>query len=144
MKNVIKHSILFVMGGSIYYFIECIFHLMTKGIAYSHWTMFFLGAICFVIVGGINEIFSWETPFWKQCVIGSIVVTIFEFIVGFIVNIWLRWNVWDYSNVFGNVIGQICLPFSLMWFILSGVAVVVDDWMRHWLFKEEKPHYKFF
>lgn len=144
MKNVIKHLILFVIGGSTYYFIECMFHLMTKGIAYSHWTMFFLGAICFLIVGGINEFFSWKTPFWKQCAIGAVTITAFELIVGCIVNLWLGWNVWDYNNLplsFFN--GQINLFFSIAWFMLSGVAIIVDDWLRYWLFCEEKPHYKF-
>ena len=144
MKNIVKYLILFVIGGTIYYSLECAFHLVTKGEAYSHWTMFLLGGLCFQIVGGINEFYSWELAFWKQCVIGSIIITVLEFITGCIVNIWLGWNVWDYSQVWGNVLGQICLPFSLIWIILSGVAIVVDDWLRYYIFGEEKPRYKMF
>ena len=44
-----------------------------------------------------------------------------------IVNIILQWNVWDYSNVPFNVMGQICLPFSIIWFFLSLPAIVPAD-----------------
>jgi uncharacterized membrane protein len=30
---------------------------------------------------------------------------------------------WDYSKVFGNLRGRICLPFSLIWGGLTGVAI---------------------
>ena len=70
------------------------------------------------------------------------VITTFEFITGCIVNLWLKWNIWDYSGVFGNVLGQICLPFSLIWVLLSGVAIIVDDYLRYFLFNEEKPKYR--
>ncbi len=43
-----------------------------------------------------------------------------------------------------NVLGQSCLPFTLLWVLLSIVAVVFDDWLRHWLFGEEQPHYTLF
>ena len=137
-KMVLKHLILFVVYGCIYYGIEIAYR------GYSDPSMLLLGGICGLVIGSLNECFSWETPFWKQCVIGAIIVTILELITGYIVNIWLGWNVWDYSNLplsFFN--GQINLFFSMAWCLLSGVAIVLDDWLRYWLFKEEKPRYKF-
>ena len=89
---------------------------------------------------GINEFFTYEIPLWKQCLIGSIVVTTLEFITGCIVNLWLGWNVWHYEHF--DILGQICLPFSILWLFLSAVAIIVDDWLRYWWFGEEKPHYK--
>lgn len=138
IKNIFKYLILFIIGGCVYYLIETLWR------GYSHWTMLVLGGLCFQIVGGINEFYSWELAFWKQCVIGSIIITVLEFITGCIVNLWLGWNVWDYSQVWGNILGQICLPFSLIWIVLSGVAIVVDDWLRYYIFGEEKPRYKMF
>lgn len=41
-----------------------------------------------------------------------------------------------------NLLGQICLPFTVIWFFLSAVAVVLDDWIRHLLWGEDIPHYK--
>ena len=60
----------------------------------------------------------------------------------FALYVWLELEVWDYSNLPFNFMGQICLPFSFAWTLLSGVAIVVDDYLRYLLFGEEKPHYK--
>ena len=135
-KMIFKYIVLFCIGAVTYVGIEYLYR------GYSHWTMAILGAICFILLGAINEFFSWETPFWKQCVLGAIIVTVLEYITGYIVNIKLGWNVWDYSNLPFSLHGQINLFFGIAWVFLSAVAIVLDDWLRCWLFKEEKPHYK--
>lgn len=130
-----KETILFFMGGFLYFIIE----ILWRG--YSHWTMFVLGGICFVLLGIINEIIPWCLAIWKQVLIGTIMITSLEFVVGCIVNLWLGWNVWDYSNVPLNILGQICLPYMILWIPISLVGIVLDDYLRYWIFKEEKPHY---
>lgn len=135
-KMFCKHAVLFLIGGSIYYLIE----IAWRG--YSHISMFALGGICFILVGLINELFPWSLGVVWQSLIGATVITVAEFITGVIVNIWLGLGVWDYSNLPLNVMGQICLPFYLAWIPLSCLAIVVDDYIRYWLFGEEKPHYK--
>lgn len=134
-KNIIKYIILGVVGGVIYIIIE----LLYRG--YSHWTMFVVSSIAFILIGAINEIIPWEVKLWKQMLLGSIIVTIVEFFTGCIVNLWLKWNVWDYSNLPFNILGQVCLPFCIAWFFISLLAIVIDDYLRYWLFNEEKPHY---
>lgn len=141
-KNINKYLILFGIGGAVYYLIECIFHLVTTNKAYSHWTMFVLAGFLFVVLGLINELFSWETPLLIQSIVGAAIATLLEYITGCIVNIWLGWNVWDYSSLPFSLHGQINLFFSIAWIILSAIAIVVDDWLRYWWFDEEKPHYK--
>lgn len=136
IKQMLKPIILALIGGTIYVLIE----LAWRG--YSHVSMFILGALCFVLLGGINEFFPWELGMIWQMLIGACVVTVLELVVGIIVNIWLGLGVWDYSNLPFNFMGQICLPFSLAWTALSGVAIVLDDYLRYWLFGEEKPRYK--
>ena len=79
---------------------------------------------------------------WKQMLIGSGIVTALEFMSGYILNIKLGWHIWDYSNVPFNIMGQVCLPFTIAWFFISLIAIVTDDYLRYWLFDEEKPHYK--
>lgn len=138
MKAVAKHAVLALCGGCVYYAIE----VMWRG--YSHWTMAALGGICFVLIGGINEFFTWEMPLALQGVIGAAIVTALELVAGVILNLWLRLGIWDYSNMPLNFLGQICLPFSLLWILLSVVAVVLDDWLRYWLFDEERPTYVLF
>ena len=134
--SVTKPLVLFGTGGLIYYVIE----ILWRG--YSHWTMFLLGGLCFILVGMINELF--KLPLVKQMLISTIIITVAEFICGCIVNLWLRWNVWDYSELPLNLMGQICLTYSLLWFFLSVIAILLDDYLRHWLFGEEKPKYKLF
>lgn len=53
---------------------------------------------------------------------------------------------WDYSNVFLNYKGIICLPFSLAWVGLSIVAVVIADAINYYLLDDEEvvPYYKLF
>ena len=45
--------------------------------------MFLLGGICFVFLGLINEVLSWQMPLWQQMIIGAIGITILEFVTGF-------------------------------------------------------------
>lgn len=136
MKQAFKCLVLMIIGGLLYIGIE----LVWRG--YSHWTMFLLGGLCFVLIGAINEYIPWQMPLWKQAAIGTIIITSLEFLTGCIVNLWLGWNVWDYSNVPGNILGQICLPYMLMWVPVSMLAIVVDDYLRYWLFNEEEAHYR--
>lgn len=136
MKQLLKNMILCCVGGALYIVIE----LLWRG--YSHWTMFILGGICFFYIGLINEEFTWDMPLVKQMFIGAIVITMWEFLFGIIVNGVYNLNVWDYSNMPFNILGQICLPYCILWFFISLPAIVLDDWLRYWLFKEEKPHYR--
>lgn len=136
VKNIIKYLILGIIGGFTYVLIE----LLYRG--HSHWSMFLVSAFAFISIGLINEFIRWDMELWKQMLIGSGIVTILEFVSGYILNIKLDWHIWDYSNVPFNILGQICLPFSIVWFFISLIAIVADDYLRYWLFDEEKPHYK--
>lgn len=104
--------------------------------------MFILGGICFICLGLINEIIPWDMPLWQQMLIGAGVITGLEFVTGCIVNLWLRWDVWDYSQMPENILGQVCPQFFILWLPVSLAGIVLDDWLRCWLFGEEKPHYK--
>jgi uncharacterized membrane protein len=140
-KTLFEYIFLFLVGGSVYYLIETLYKGITKGDP-SHWSMFILGGICLVLVGLINQFYlTWNMSVIKQMFIGACIITTLEFITGCIVNLYFRWNVWDYSHLPLNLLGQICLPFSVIWFFLSGVAIFLDDYIRYELFDEEKPHY---
>lgn len=136
-KIIFKHILLFFIGGLIYICIELLYRGDT------HWSMAIVGGLAFVSCGLINEILSWETPLWKQSLIGGGIITALEFTSGIILNIILKWDVWDYTNYKINLLGQICLPFSIIWCLLAILAIILDDYLRYWLFQEEKPRYKF-
>jgi uncharacterized membrane protein len=134
--KILKKAVLFAIGGLIYVLIEIGFR------GYSHPAMFFVGGLCFILVGDLNNVLPWEMAFWKQMLAGGTIITLVEFLSGVVLNLILGLHIWDYSNMPLNVLGQICLPFSLAWILLSAVAIVLDDYLRYWLFGEEKPHYK--
>lgn len=138
-NSVCKTAILFVFGGLVYFGLEVLFR------GHSHWTMFALGGFLFLILGELNEgLLEWDTPLIWQGIIGSAIVTGAELATGMILNVWLGLGVWDYSGMPLNYKGQICLPFSILWIFVSIAAVVLDDWLRYWLFGEERPHYTLF
>ncbi len=140
MKKIMKPLILFSIGGSIYISIEIIYRsLMDK--PPTHWVMFVLGGLAFLIIGRLNEHIDWEMPFWLQVLIGTAVVLVLEFIFGCVLNLWLGLAIWDYSNMPFNLLGQICLPFALIWSVLVVIAIILDDYLRYWLFDEEEPVY---
>jgi uncharacterized membrane protein len=136
MKQISKYGFLGLVGGITYFFIEIFYR------GYSHWTMVIVGALCFIGMGLINEVLSWETPLYQQALLGGLITTVLEFVTGCIVNIWLGWNVWNYANF--DILGQVCLPFIGIWCVLSLVGIVLDDILRWIFFNEDKPHYIIF
>lgn len=136
LKLIAKYLLLGVIGGIVYMTLE----IAWRG--HSHWTMFILGGICFVCLGLINEILSWNTPLLFQMAIGCVIITTLEFITGCIVNLWFGWNVWDYSQYSLNLLGQISVRSSALWYFLSAVGIVLDDFIRWKVFGEDKPRYK--
>lgn len=135
--NLLKQLVLFVIGGSIYIDIE----LLWRG--HTHSSMFFLGGLCFVCCGLLNEYISWEMRLHYQMLLGTAIVTVLEFIAGCILNLWLGLNVWDYSELPYNLLGQICVPYCLLWIPLVLLAILLDDWVRWRFFGEDEPRYRF-
>ena len=133
-----KVVLLFVFGGLMYMGVEILFR------GYTHFSMFFVGGLCFVLVGGINEKLPWNMAFVSQMMIASLLVTAVEFAAGVILNLVLGLGVWDYSTLPYNLLGQISLIFSVGWFFLSAIGILLDDWLRYLIYGEERPHYKIF
>lgn len=133
MRRLIKPSVLFSIGGLLYILIELLWRCRT------HWTMFIVGGICFMLVGLINEMFTWDMPLIQQQAIGAVTITVAELLAGLLIN--CNYAIWDYRNMPLNVMGQVCLPYTILWFFLSLPAIILDDYLRYWIFGEDKPHY---
>lgn len=139
MKQLVgKYLFLFWFGGSTYVTIEVLYRQR------SHWSMLVLAGIVFISIGLLNEIWTWRHGLIWQILTGTSIATVGEFITGCIVNLWLRWDVWDYSNMAFNLCGQVCLAFTLLWMPISLLAIVVDDVIRWKFFDEDKPTYTLF
>ena len=136
-RQIAKYAFLVWFGGSTYVTLEVFWR------ARSHWTMFVLAAVVFIMIGLLNEIWA-KWNLLVQTLVGTGIATVLEFITGLVVNVILRWNVWDYSNLPGNIMGQICPQFMILWALIVVVAIVLDDVIRWKFFDEEKPHYTIF
>jgi len=103
--------------------------------------MFVVGGVCFLIIGSINNYLSWSIGFVWQALIGAAAVTAVELVSGIILNIWLGLGIWDYSGLPFNLLGQICLYYSLIWVALSAAGIFLDDYLRWKLYGEQRPKY---
>ena len=104
--------IIFTIGAAGYPIIE----LLWRG--YTHWSMQIAGGVCFLAVYKINEILK-ENSLFTKCVFSTLFITVTEFAAGIVLNLILKWDIWNYSDLPCNLLGQICLDYVLLWFLLS-------------------------
>ena len=99
----------FALGSILYGLTE----ILWRG--WTHWTMLLCGGICFTLMylvsgSGLSLVKKW--------LLSTCIITTVEFVAGCIVNLRLHWQVWDYSSMAGNLLGQICPLFTAAWFLL--------------------------
>ena len=117
-KNLTRIIFLFLSGGLGYYLLEVGFR------GHSHWTMGLCGGVCLVGIYFINlRLCRFSYVF--RAVVCSLLITSVEFLAGCILNLWLKLGIWDYSSLKFNILGQISLLFSLVWFVLSLILCVI-------------------
>ncbi len=131
-----KNCFLFLLGGFTYYFIE----IAVRG--YSHYSMVICGGLAFLLIGMLNQALGFQVALLSQMLLSGIIITVLELITGLIVNVWLGIGVWDYSELPYNLLGQVCVPYTMLWTAISPICIFLDDWLRHHLFGEEKATYK--
>lgn len=134
-RKILRAVFLICTGGMIYYNIEILFR------GFSHISMFFCGGLSFFTIGALNEHPNFHPSFLTQMVLGTFIITGYEFATGLMVNLILRLRVWDYSDMPFNIKGQVCLPFMLVWFVFTPLCIVVDDIIRYALFGGKIPSY---
>ena len=130
-----KNLVLFYLGGMLYIALE----LLWRG--WSHGSMFVVGGLCFLLIGGIDAVFP-DMPLLIQSVLGACLVTAMELISGLILNLWLGMGVWDYSYLPLNLMGQVCMAYFFLWILVSLLAVFLEDQLRQRLFQERHPIYR--
>ena len=109
-----KKAVLFYLGGMGYVGLELLWRQR------SHSSMFVLGGVCFLVLGELNERKS-QLPLPLRVVTGAGIITALELFTGLLVN--RRHDIWDYSGLPGNFMGQVCLPFTLLWIPVSAFAM---------------------
>ena len=111
-----KYLCLIGTGGSLYYVFEQLFR------GFSHWSKI-----------------GWDEPLWKQILRCDIFVVSMEFMTGIVVNCMWHMNVWDYTDMPFQILGQICLPFAIIFAGLCAVGIFLSSYLACYLFGEEKP-----
>lgn len=107
-----------LMGGVGYGMLE----LLWRG--YTHPSMILTGGFCLTVICLVNRKLT-GMPFLLRCLLCTAFVTVTEFFVGILVNRILHLHVWDYSASRFDLLGQICLEFSLIWFLLCFLVSLV-------------------
>ena len=119
----LKNLLIFSIFGLTYGLIE----ILWRG--YTHPSMVIVGGICGLLIGLLNEK-NKKMNLLLQMVEGMVIVTVLEFVSGIILNLCLGLNVWDYSNMRFNLLGQVCPQFCIAWFFLSYFVIRIDDLLR--------------
>ena len=133
-KNLKKDLILIFIMGSIYMILEGLWR------GWTHISMLVVGGIAAFLIGRLNEHPKfYDKKMCQECLIGTVIILILEFISGMVLNVWLKLHIWDYSNTWGNLYGQICIPYAVIWFLLVPLNVYADDYLRYRLFGEKRP-----
>ena len=135
MKRLSEYLFIWALGGTLYYTFEMFFR------GFSHWTMFVLGGICAVFCVWQGLVLKWREPLWIQIIRCTIFVIAGEFITGIVVNKWLRWQVWDYTDQPFQLFGQICAPFAIIFAGLCALGIIGGGYFVHWIYGEEKPDF---
>ena len=101
-------GVVFLLGGVSYSLIE----ILWRG--YTHYTMVLLGGVCFLSLYKLFNLMK-DYSLLEKCVAGAILITTLEFTVGCFVNLVFHMNVWNYSSMPFNLLGQVCLVYSTLW-----------------------------
>lgn len=149
----IKHFLTFIIIGIFYLGVEVIDRVFIGELVGLYgWTklslvgwssvwMIPVGGLCGLVIGMFNENKKfWKLPMLVQSLIGVAVVLLIELTTGLILNVWLKLNIWDYSNAFLNLFGQISFRTGLLFFLLTPFAIWFDDLLRCGLYKNKSVY----
>lgn len=98
----------------------------------THWSMALAGGVAGLL---LYPLCGKKGARWICCKTAAVITGI-ELVFGFIFNLCLKQNVWDYSKKPFHFMGQICLPYSCLWFLLGvpirfvcrGIRKLCEKW----------------
>ncbi len=139
MKQVLKLVALWFCLGTLYFALEGFWRIPQGG--YANIAMLPVGGLCGVAVGGINQCPRfYKLPVILQSALGTVIVLAVEFGAGCLLNLHLGLHLWNYSGRFGNIMGQICLPYALLWFAMMPLCIWTEDTLRWGFWRERHPY----
>ncbi len=112
--EICKKVCLFGIGGWGYVGLE----MLWRG--RSHYSMLLAGGVCFLLLGQLQARYP-RLPTILKGAAGAAVITAVELAAGLLFN--RGYQVWDYRQMPLQFLGQICLPFTLLWIPISLVGM---------------------
>lgn len=146
-----KNATIFLLMAIVYVYIEVVFTAIsgeahTKFPETARWSMIGYSSIYMSIVGGVvglilsrlNRVsFVREhLNMFSQSVLGALIITGCEMLAGYILNVRMGFDIWDYSGYPINFMGQISFTRSLLWFAICPFAYWFDDYIRAKIYLE--------
>lgn len=120
MNSFKEYAAIFGIGAIGYSAIEILWRGNT------HWSMAIAGGICFTAIAAIEKHCKGMRYLYK-CIMGSAAITAVELCFGIVFNMLLHKNVWDYSGIKFNFLGQICLLYTVLWGFLTALALPLSS-----------------
>ncbi len=120
----VQDVFIFLTGSFAYPVLELIWRGQT------HSSMALAGGICLCLINHICCDVLEDNNMVSRCMAGSGVITGVELVLGLLLNRLLGFDIWDYSNVPLNLLGQVCLPYSFLWMGLSLPAMAFCELFR--------------
>ena len=112
MDRLRADAAIFLLGALGYPFLEILWRGCT------HPTMALAGGLCAVLLYRVNRDLA-RGSLGLRLLTSCGIVTLTELLFGAVFNLWLGMDVWDYSDLPYQFLGQICLPYALLWGLLS-------------------------
>jgi uncharacterized membrane protein len=113
-----EYALAFLIGGIVYPIIE----IFWRG--YTHISMSLLGGICMSFIYFIYHAFSYR-PIIFRALLSTLMISAWELLFGAVLNIACGMDVWDYSDMPLNFMGQVCLRFTAAWFLLCFAVLFI-------------------
>ena len=127
LQKWVEAPLVLLIGGIGY----CAIEMLWRG--YTHPAMAVCGAICFYYVYRLSADHP-NTPILLRALLGAAFITLTELLSGCLLNIALGLDIWDYSDLPYQFLGQISLHYSVAWFLLSFLLCGISRAVRRLVF----------
>lgn len=124
--NIWKILYYFLIYSFMGYLVETTFGLITKGVIESRQSLL-IGPFCFIY--GISSILiiifldKHKNNILKVFIGSIIICTLSEYMMSYIFETFYSFKWWDYSHLFLNINGRICLIYCIFWGILGIILI---------------------
>jgi uncharacterized membrane protein len=97
-----------------------------------------MGGLSGVLIGKLNHFPKYyKLKVWQECFIGMILIVLIELVFG-LTSLHFNVRFWDYSDNFMNYKGVICLPYAIIWYLITPFCMWIEDISKWKLFNEGK------